>query len=638
MKKFFTALSVFIRVHPRLNFPAHLKNPLTAAALALCVFSPPVRALINPNFTPVQLIGQSTAIWEAALTLDEEAFTITAVTTDTLKGDALAQNAVLDFSDNDWLLFDLQEAFTDNTAKGIFITGDFSGAAMDGGEVDEQPWAMLKVGTQWIMIASGEDKPFVIREDPIDLSTVWAGDPVNLRQVIDYILTDPRAAVPVASGGRWASEEKLFDLDGTVLGLESVTLGDKPLVMVYRAEGDQILDPAKEFEDITDTLELASASVHAAWGRFFVSSHPSLASITPSGELVFWRRSEKTFKAVPTGQTFENVTGIAAVAGPETAMLLIGTAEGTVLGHLRDQEWHTLMTAEIHPEAGIGGPVLAIDLNGDGKPEQIQAGANGLHLLEIPVGNLPLTTAASTEIVNRFIPYSAPVGTPLSLTPADLSGNGFLDLLIGGERGAALVLNGGNHTFREALKSTGELAYNIRPGIHHVGVGDHALDGRVDLVLFNQQLPPQIYFNRGFAVFGYDMELDLIEGAPDAQDAAGRGQQAGLLADLTGNGLQELLMITHDGEVWLLTRDAEATTPLGAALTAPPALSGPVPVVIRDGNRVLGARILSPGAPAQIGRRNRGPVTLSWRLPGETADREQRLILLRQENHVLSVD
>ncbi len=614
-----------------------MKKLFALPILFLLTLTAPVRALINPNFTPVQLIGQSTAIWEADITLDADAFTLTAVTTDTLKGEALAQTAVLDFSDADYLLFDLEEAFTDNQAKGMFITGDFSGASMDGGDVEEQPWAMLKIGTQWLMISTTEEKPFVIREDPIDLSTVWAGDPVNLRQVIEYILTDPRASVPVASGGRWASEEEVLTLDGTIHGIEAITLGDRTLVFVRRDEGDRLLDPANGFEDVTESFGLASASRFAAWGRFFAGPRSALASVTPEGELVFHRRGPEGFEALSTGETLENVTGLATVAGPETALLLIGTHEGTLLGHLREDTWHELGTGAVSPDIGAGGPILALDLNGDGTPVLIQAGPNGVHLQGVAWGNLPLRFAASEEVLHHVVSYS-PIGTPLSITPADFSGNGYPDLLIGGDRGAALILNLGGHMFREALKTTGELSYNIRPGVHHVGIGDHALDGRLGLVLFNRQLPPQVYFNRGFAVFGYDMELDLIEDAPDAQEAAGRGQQGGLLADLTGNGLQELLMVTQEGVFWLLTRDAEATAPLGAFVTAPPELSGPVPVVIRDGNRTVGARILSPTAPAHIGRRNRGPVTLSWRLPGEENDREQRLIILRQESHALSAD
>ena len=605
-----------------------MKKLFALPILFLLTLTAPVRALINPNFTPVQLIGQSTAIWEADIALDADAFTLTAVTTDTLKGEALAQTAVLDFSDADYLLFDLEEAFTDNQAKGMFITGDFSGASMDGGDVEEQPWAMLKIGTQWLMISTTEEKPFVIREDPIDLSTVWAGDPVNLRQVIEYILTDPRASVPVASGGRWASEEEVLTLDGTIHGIEAITLGDRTLVFVRRDEGDRLLDPANGFEDVTESFGLASASRFAAWGRFFAGPRSALASVTPEGELVFHRRGPEGFEALSTGETLENVTGLATVAGPDTAALLIGTAQGMIFGELRENTWHNRAAYAIHSDAGTPGPVHAIDLNRDGSAELIQAGQTGVQLIDLSDPENP---------VPHLIPYGS-LGTPLSITPADFSGNGYPDLLIGGDRGAALILNLGGHMFREALKTTGELSYNIRPGVHHVGIGDHALDGRLGLVLFNRQLPPQVYFNRGFAVFGYDMELDLIEDAPDAQEAAGRGQQGGLLADLSGNGLQELLMVTQEGVFWLLTRDAEATAPLGAFVTAPPELSGPVPVVIRDGNRTVGARILSPTAPAHIGRRNRGPVTLSWRLPGEENDREQRLIILRQESHALSAD
>lgn len=605
--------------------------------LILCSGVLRLEALINPNFTPVHLIEQSIDIWEAMVTLDEDALTLRAVTTEALKGEARAEEALLDFSESEFILFDLEEGFVNNQAKGIFITGDFSGASMGGGEIGEKPWAMLKVGTKWLMIARDEEESFVVREDPIDLSTVWAGDAVNFRQVIEFVLTDPRAAVPVATGGRWASEENLFELEGAVHGMDRVRLGERTLVVVYRSEGDVLLDPANGFKDVTEEKGLASASVHAAWGRFLPGAHPSLASLTAEGELIFHRRNEGRFEALPTGQHFETVTGLASVAGPEKAMLLIGTSEGMVLGDFEEGAWTERMSASLPPEAGPGGPVLGLDMNHDGSPALLQAGRDGLRVLIPDWKSLSVRLPVSADPTDVFVPYNS-IGTPLSLTPGDFNGNGYPDLLIGGDRGAAFVVNEGGHTFRETLISTGELSYNIRPGVHMAAVGDHALDGRQGLVLFNRSLPPQVYFNRGFAVFGYDMELDLIEGAPDAQEAAGGGQQAALLADLTGNGLQELMFVNREGQLWLLTRSEEATPPLGATLNAPPGLTGPVPVVVRDGQRILGAHLLSPHAPAHIGRRNRGPVTLSWHLPGETSPREQRVIVLRNESHTLSVD
>jgi hypothetical protein len=606
-----------------------MKKRLLILIPACFLVAPALHALINPNFTPVQLVNQSTAVWQSDLVLDEEGHALVATVTATLKGEAPSARHTLDFSDRDHLGDDIRGALTEGKGVGFFLTGDFSGASMDGGEVEEAPWAMVKLGTRWYMVSSGEGGVLRFREDPIDLSTVWAGDPRNLRQVSEYILGDPRADVPVRSGGRWAEERPLGSMEGKVTGIEAVTLAKNPLVMVYREEGDMIFSPAEDFKDITGYMGLQSASVHAAWGRYTAVPAPSLMSINAEGALILWEREGEEFVRRATGVTVEGPTGLSPVARPGQAALLIGSGAGMQLGWINNEAtWETLHEFSPPSEAGDAGGVLAVDLTGNGHADLLQSHSRGVHLA---------LAQGDGTFAPRFVSH-VDMGTPMSLAAADFDGDGALDLLIGGDRGAVMLLNEGEGAFRENLQNTGELAYNIRPGINAIGTGDHALDGRVDLVLFNHQLPPQIYFNRGFGVFGYDMELDLIEDAPDAQFAAGEGQQAGLLADVTGNGLQELLMVTTGGEFWLLTRDAEATAPLGATLVLPPTVTGPVPVVLREGQRTLGARIASPHAPAHIGRRNRGPVMVSWRHPGSETVHEQRVIVLRPEAHTLETE
>lgn len=596
-----------------------------------CLFmlARPAAALINPNFTPVQLVNQSTAIWEVELTLAESGTAFGARTTHTFKGEAPAAAFDLDFSDREFMADDLREPLVDGKATAILLTGDFSGASMGGGEVEEDPWAMIKLGTRWYMVSADEGGALRLREDPIDLSTVWAGDPVNLRQVTEYITGNPRATVPVASGGRWAEERQLGEIEGTVTGMEAFTLATNPLVIVYREEGDLVFSPAEDFKNLAGYLGLDSASRHAAWGRFTGEPVPSMMSLSAEGGLVLWARDGETFTRRDTGLSVEEATGIATVALPGRAGLLVGAADRLLLATAGEEgAWST---REFRDDSGAGpaGGVFAIDLNGDGMPDLVQSFAEGVRVW--------FSQAGAPEWEPAFFPHGN-IGEPMSLALADLSGNGALDVLVGGDRGSALLINDGRAGFTERLATTGELSYNIRPGVNVIGVGDHPLDGRVDLVLFNHQLPPQIYFNRGFAVFGYDMELDLIEDAPDAQFAAGEGQRAGLLADLTGNGLQELLMVTSGGEFWLLTRDAEATTPLGATLTLPPTVTGPVPLVVRDGDRVIGARIAAPHQPAFVGRRNRGPVRVTWRHPGAGADHEQQVIVLRPQTHALTAE
>ncbi|MCC5850411.1 MAG: VCBS repeat-containing protein [Verrucomicrobia bacterium] len=584
------------------------------------------QALINPNFTPVHLVNQSTAIWEAELTLNDDGTALDGKVTATLKGEVPAETFMLAFGARDHLKDEIESVLIDGKTAGIFLTGDFSGASMSGDDADADPWAMLKIGGRWFMVVSGDNGALSLRDDPIDLSTVWAGDPHNLRQVTEYILADPRADVPVASDGRWAEERMLAEIEGTVTGMEAVTLAQNPLLLVYRLEGDMVFSPAQDFEDISGYMGLASASAHATWGRFTTTPDLGMMSLNAEGELHLWSREGEEFVRQDTGIQVENATGMATVSLPGRAGVLIGTAEeGLVLALPQENGTWTTLDTEPPADAGQGGGVYAIDLNGNGHAEMVQSYENGLAVL---------WSGDEGNYADLVLYGHDPIGKPLSLAAADFDGNGKIDFLIGGERGAAMMLNDGE-AFQSRMQATGELSYNIRPGVNAIGIGDHNLDGRIDLMLFNAQLPPQIYFNRGFAVFGYDMELDMIEDVPDAQDAAGAGQQAGLLADLTRSGLQEAVFVTNEGQMWLLVRETEGITPLGADLSPPATITGPVPVVIQDGRTKIGARIAQPHAPAHIGRRNRGPVNVRWKHPGDDAERTQRVIVLRPETHVL---
>ena len=578
----------------------------------LCaVLNPQVHALINPSFTPVHLVEQSTEIWRGGVHLDEGGDAFRVEWTENLKGTATKQAVRVEMSDAPQFAKMVMEELDEGKGSALFFQGDF-----EGGEQDT--WAMMKLGAQWYKIA-GSDGAGRLEEDPIDLSMVWAGDDKNLQQAVRYILAVPDADVPVRSDGRWAEETKLTTLEGTVTGMEMVTLSGKRWFVVYREEGDVLLDSAKEFQDVTGELGLTSASTHAVWGGFAEGGALGIMSVSADGDLGIQVWEDGTFSGNSTGLRIENVTGLAAMAYPGRARLLVGTSAGMRIAEEREGEW-TLAELPSPQGAEEAGPVLALDVNGSGEPDLFQSYANGL--------------ARVSGGETRWVEHPG-IGTPLVLAPADMDGDGRMDLFVTGTRGGVLLIQDEQGAFSERLATSGELAYNLRPGVSGVLVGDHNLDGRVDLVLLNHRMPPQIYFNRGFGVFGYDMELDLAEDVPDVMYAVELGQQAGLLVDSTGDGLQELMMISTEGELWHVTRAPMKAPPLAARLVAPEGLTGPIPVEIRAGDRLIGSRIVSPHAPAFVGRRNRGPIDVHWVAPGTSERRQQRVIVLRSEDHLL---
>ena len=99
---------------------------------------------------------------------------------------------------------------------------------------------------------------------------------------------------------------------------------------------------------------------------------------------------------------------------------------------------------------------------------------------------------------------------------------------------------------------------------------------------------------------------------------AEEGQQAGCLADLNGDGVQDMVVVLKNGQAWVFyPESAEPPRHLRAALPAKGGRTGPVTVTAWRGPRCLGAWNVAAGlSEALIGLTEAGPVTLKWQLHG----------------------
>lgn len=77
-------------------------------------------------------------------------------------------------------------------------------------------------------------------------------------------------------------------------------------------------------------------------------------------------------------------------------------------------------------------------------------------------------------------------------------------------------------------------------------------------------------------------------------------QLAGTIVDLNGDGIQDLLAVDVDGEVWVLFGGGVSRA-LGVTLAASKA-RGPVTVTVSDAKRRTGMYVVKPGVPVFIGR------------------------------------
>ena len=149
-------------------------------------------------------------------------------------------------------------------------------------------------------------------------------------------------------------------------------------------------------------------------------------------------------------------------------------------------------------------------------------------------------------------------------------------------------------------------------------------DGRQDLFIAYSELGAHLFFNRGFRSFGHAHMLDLTENGllPEAEE----GQQAGCVADLNGNGAQDMVLVLPDGGVWVFWRESEEEDSLGVkvALSARAGFAGPLTVTGWLEERCLGAWNVVPGTgEALVGLVEAGPCTVKWRFPnGAGQERE----------------
>jgi hypothetical protein len=168
--------------------------------------------------------------------------------------------------------------------------------------------------------------------------------------------------------------------------------------------------------------------------------------------------------------------------------------------------------------------------------------------------------------------------------------------------------------------------------------GDVNNDSRQDILVAYANASPVTYFARGFLSFGHSHSIDISENnlLPDAGNAK-EGQQSACLADLDGDGAQDMALALKSGEIWIFFRensDQEARMAV-AALPLAGTAKGPVTVTGWLGKRCLGAWNVLPGvSKANFGRTDAGPLTIKWRLPG---GKEQSKDVVLEKGGILKV-
>ncbi|MBM4142120.1 MAG: VCBS repeat-containing protein [Lentisphaerae bacterium] len=594
-----------------------------AAMLAAWLAAPAVRALINPRFTPVQLVKQSSLIVSVDVKqgASKEQYTIAIL--ETLKGKTERKSFQLDLTlARDEANAEHLRALVAAGKPALLFVGEFEGA--EGGAAG-QSLGLMHVSGRWASCVGREEGVWIFDNVEQQYQAVWAGGTDMLRRAVDYILRDEDPMLPVTDGVSWSPDPvKLATLDGAIRAVRPVDLaGDGKLTLfVARDNGDSLFSCGadREFTDITATRGLQSKSAAFAWGDFAGEGRLDLVSCDGKAVTLHAQQADGKFAARPLdpgAAPADGCLGLTALdAGPKGRSGFLVSGNGWPVLVALDAEGKPAATplsaAGIDPaKLGKAGPCLAADFDGDSL-------ADVLALRE--AGSVLFRGTA----VGKFGPGSeCVVSLGKGLTGAclgDFDGDGRLDVLAFNSEGWSLWENEGDGKFADRTDMAGEFAYVSQRGGADCVVGDMNNDGRQDILVAYSGTSPHLFFNRGFRSFGHAHTTDLAENhlLPDANNAEA-GQQSACLADFDGDGAQDMALALNGGEIWVFFRensDGEARMAV-AGLPVSGAFKGPVAVTGWIDKRCLGAWNVLPGVSrGNFGRLDAGPVTLKWRLPG----------------------
>jgi hypothetical protein len=599
-----------------------MRPSLTLPFLAVLLTASPAPALIDPKFTPIDLVLQSSLIAEVELKPGDSKDRVIASIRAVLKGRTDLQPVTLDLSQaSNTQTADALRNLVKAAGKSpaLFFAGE--GPKKDGAEHGTGSTAFLHVAGQWAALRGGAGNTWALDQIDARMQGVWAGGTDMLRRAVDYILAEPRPHVPVAAGAVWQADPvRIGKVEGRIRAARPVDLaGDgKLLVFVASDGGDRLfaLDAKGGAKDVTAARKLQSKSRALAWGDFSGAGRLDLASCDGAALALHVQQADGAFAAKTLdlpGSLAGGCTGLAALDGGKgRACLLVSTGSGPVLVALEadGRASATPLGAKGADLASLGnaGVCLVADFDGDALPDILQLFAKG-SLLYKGLGPGKFAAPARCAVCLGEGEAGACLG--------DFDGDGRLDIFTVAEDACRLWQNDGGGKFTECLNQSGEIAYISKAGGVDCMAGDVNNDGRQDILVAYAAQAPHVFFNRGWRSFGHAHTMDVAENRllADAED----GQQAACLADFNGDGAQDMVLALKNGELWILYRENESGDACAATAALPIAgpCKGPVAVTGRAGKWGLGAWNVVPGtAWAFFGLPGPGPLVLNWALPG----------------------
>ncbi|MGD0897844.1 MAG: VCBS repeat-containing protein, partial [Thermoguttaceae bacterium] len=501
----------------------------------------------------------------------------------------------------------------------------------------DEPDGALLIETLWFAVSRQGGK-LVLDKDKRDLFAVWAGSARMLAAAARYVQSEPLAEFPVRSEMSWGESLKLGKLAGPARGCLVADLG-KPAglcAIVLSPAGDRVYRAAPKGGkpgDVTAEVKLGTASRVAVVGDFTGHGRADLLSWDGRSLQLAAQTADGTFAAPkPCGQLAQCASLDCIDAGGPRPALVAGTGQGPLLllwdagGVLKPQPLAAAPDQETLAKLGAGGLCVTADFNAEGRTDVMALFTAGALFY---AGEGPGKFKAPRPII---VPL---VDQPVAALCGDFDADGSLDVLVAGKDGLAVLSRESPDRWNNVTYLTGELAYHgnaNRPQIMGCAPCDVNTDGRQGMTVFYADRKPLLFFNRGFACFGWARELDLDpsatsseSGLPDplsqpkpagaeGPDDLKQGQSCGAIMDLNGDGIPDMLAVgAKEREVWaVFGRRDQGQARRTCILALPPSAAGPVTVTVRDKGRIAGMYVLRPGVPTYVGRPEAGPMTLAW--------------------------
>lgn len=603
---------------------------------ALVLFSLSAQALINPNFTPLNLVSDSERIAVVSIKKTDKEGVCSMEVVEVLKGDKEKgkKAMVLDFTKSlnaDTKKFLLEHVFKPENTTALFFVGKFNdkdapGAAGGEGAEAAETKAFIHIGAKWIDILSGADaNTWETLQVSSHMEATWAGGSDMLLRAVRYTLSDTTADFPVKSGARWEDPVQVGKVDD-IVRLRPVDLAGngKWSIFATSAKGDKLFSfdkAAKKLAEVTAAKKLTSKSIAACWGDFNGDGKLDLASFDGKAVTVFAQQADGTFKSQAVALAADALATCKALATVDVGqkdklgLLISGGAAPVIVRDLLGKEPKAEALAEGTLDSaplGKAGESLVADFDGDAIADVMCLFEKGSLLYKGKGGGV-FAPAAKCAVALGIGANPACV--------ADFDADGKLDVFTVAEDGERVWQNEGNGKFVDYLNISGEIAYISKQNGVDCFLCDVNNDGRQDaMITYSGEPGLHVFFNRGFRSFGHAHDLDIQENRLLEQGVA--GAKTGCIADFNDDGAQDMLAALPNGEVWILYRSIEDGQTLSAVAALPlsSTYKGPVKVIGWGGERnerCLGAWNVIPGVTdAFFGTRDAGKIKIKWQIPG----------------------